>query len=202
LSLKPPSPEFSSLVLPVVEIQPSSLIRISWNDTDEPRFGKTGKNRFDDPRHHLPEDERYGASYFGFSLACAFAETVLHDRTADPKSGFQIPRDQLNRWVLRFEGSPLTVAVLTGAHLKRLGGEGALSTIVPYDLPQQWSLAVHEHPGAVDGFAYISRHLNTEQAIVLFDRVKAKLNVAGAPAKFEQVDGHLAVLSEFGVTPY
>jgi len=202
LSLKPPSPEFSSLVLPVVKIEPSGLIRISWKDTDEPRFGKTGKNRFDDPRRHLPEDARYGASYFGFTLACAFAETVLHDRTADPKGGFEIPRDQLNRWVFRFDGSPLTVAVLTGSHLKRLGGEGALSTIVPYDLPQQWSLAVHEHPAAVDGFAYVSRHLNTEQAIVLFDRAKTKLKVAGSPEKFQQVDGHLAVLWEFGVTPY
>lgn len=202
MSLKLPSPEFSAFVLPVIEILPSKLVRISWKDTDEPRFGKAGKNRFDDPRHLIPADDRYGTSYFGFTLACAFAETVLHDRTADPKGGFELPRDQLNRWVLRFDGRPLTVAVLTGAHLKRLGGEGALSTVVPYDVPQQWSLAVHEHPARVDGFIYISRHLNTEQAVVLFERAKSKLKVAGAPRKFEDVDGQLDVLWDFGVTPY
>jgi hypothetical protein len=201
LSLKLPSPEFSSIVLPVFEIKPSTLVRISWKDTDEPRFGKTGKNRFDDPRQHLPESDRFGASYFGFTLACAFAETVLHDRTAD-KGGFEIPGDQLDRWVLRFKGKPLTVAVLTGTHLKRLGGEGSLSSIVPYDLPQQWSLAIHEHPAGVDGFLYMSRHLNTEPAVILFERAKSKLVVAGKPKKFEQTDGHLVVLQEFNVTKY
>jgi hypothetical protein len=201
LSLKLPSPDFSSIVLPVIEIKPSTLVRISWKDTGEPRFGKTGKNRFDDPRQHLSEADRFGASYFGFTLACAFAETVLHDRTAE-KGGFEIPGDQLDRWVLRFKGKPLTVAVLTGAHLKRLGGEGSLSSIVPYDLPQQWSLAIHEHPVCVDGFMYMSRHLNTEQAVILFERAKSKLAVAGKPKRFEQTDGHLVVLQEFNVTKY
>jgi hypothetical protein len=125
----------------------------------------------------------------------------LHDRTAD-KGGFSIPAAQLDRWVLRFKGEPLTVAVLTGTHLKRLGGEGSLSSIVPYDLPQQWSLALHEHPVGIDGFVYVSRHLNTERAVILFERAGNKLTVSGKPKKFEQTSGHLVVLQDFNVVKY
>lgn len=94
------------------------------------------------------------------------------------------------------------MAVLTGTHLKRLGGEGSLSSIVPYDLPQQWSLALHEHPVGIDGFVYVSRHLNTERAVILFERAGNKLTVSGKPKKFEQTSGHLVVLQDFNVVKY
>ena len=69
----------------------------------------------------------------------------------------------------------LTLANLTGASLKTLGADGALSTIMPYDLPQSWSAAIHAHPAAVDGLYYVSRKLNERRAVVVFDRASAKL---------------------------
>ena len=59
--------------------------------------------------------------------------------------------------------------------MKRLGADGSLFTIAPYDLPHQWSAAVHAHPDRVDGFVYMSKHLNTRRAVVLFDRTDGKL---------------------------
>ncbi|MBH9665590.1 RES family NAD+ phosphorylase, partial [Burkholderia multivorans] len=76
-----------------------------------PYFGKSGGNRFDDPRKR----RRYGTSYFGFDLHCAFAETVLHDEVADlAAGGFPLVTTELERFVLSFTDSPLTVAVLHG----------------------------------------------------------------------------------------
>jgi hypothetical protein len=82
--------------------------------------------------------------------------------------------------VIAFSGRPLRLADLTGASLKRLGGHAALSGNASYRLPQKWSQAIHRHPDAVDGFVYMSRHLNTERAVVLFDRAGLRLRMAGA----------------------
>jgi hypothetical protein len=202
LSLQVPSKDFSTLVLPVIDVNPSKLVRISRHNSGEPYFGKSGLNRFDDPRAHLPDADRFGTCYFGFTLACAFAETVLHDRTS-VNGAFPLPYTQLARWVVRFKGSTLNLAVLTGKHLKRLGGEGGLSSIVPYDIPQQWSAAIHDHPANVDGFVYISRHLNTEEAVILFDRAAPKLTPkTGKYKSFLDYAGSLRVLQDFGVQPY
>jgi hypothetical protein len=201
LSLKQQDVAFSTLVLPVVEVDAAKLVRISGHNSGEPHFGKSGLNRFDDPRGNLPRAEKYGTCYFGFTLACAFAETVLHDRTSD-RGGFKMPYTELDRWVARFKVGKLKLAVLTGKHLKRLGGEGALSSIVPYDLPQQWSLAIHKHPATVDGFVYMSRHLNTEEAVVLFDRALGKLTAKSPYKEFQDYPGSLRILREFNVLPY
>ena len=56
------------------------------------------------------------------------------------------------------------MADLTGIALKRLGGTGAISTILPYELPQAWAKAVYGHPAQVDGIYYMSRHLNDRPA--------------------------------------
>ncbi|KVS58726.1 hypothetical protein WK41_37245 [Burkholderia cepacia] len=96
--------------------------------------------------------------------------------------------------------SPLTVAVLHGLPLKNLGGDGALSTVVPYDIPQQWSLAVHGHGRRVDGFLYMSRHLNTSEALVLFDRAEPKLTLERAVPFRRHVDA-ARVLRDFNILP-
>jgi hypothetical protein len=44
-------------------------------------------SRFDDPRMSLPQDHRCGTCYFGQSLRCAFAETVLPDEGLNPHFG-------------------------------------------------------------------------------------------------------------------
>lgn len=165
-------PRLPALDLPIILLEPRNLIRISRYASGEPHFGRTGGNRFDDP------DRLYGTCYFGESLLVALAETLLHDAVA-VRGAFRVHPDNIaSRHVLRFEGQALRLANLTGASLKRLGGHAGLSGTASYRLPQRWSQAVHAHAEQVDGFVYMSRHLNTERAIVLFDRAGAKLRLA------------------------
>lgn len=193
--LKAPGKHFASASLTIREVTPTALVRISRYATGEPYFGKSGGNRFDDPRPR----RRYGTCYFGFDLHCAFAETVLHDEVADlVLGGFPLVTTELDRYVLSFDGEPLTVAVLHGLPLKNLGGDGALSTIVPYDVPRQWSLAVHRHPRRVDGFLSMSRHLNTSEALVLFDGAESRLSLSGA-VPFRHHPQAVRVLRDFNV---
>jgi hypothetical protein len=197
LTLTGPSKNFADTKLVTRDIDPANLVRVSRYNTGEPYFGRTGGNRFDDPRSR----GKYGTCYFGFDLRCAFAETVLHDESPDLKlGGFRIATTELERYVLSFAGSTLNVAVLTGVPLKNLGGDGTLSTIKPYDVPQQWSVAVHKHPQQVDGFLYISRHVNTAEALVLFDRAATKLTLKDA-IPFQEYPGAAGVLMDFRVHP-
>ena len=104
--LAAPGEHFASATLTTREVAPTDLVRISRYATGEPYFGRSGGNRFDDPRKR----RRYGTSYFGFDLHCAFAETVLHDEVADLAfGGFPLVTTELDRYVLSFDGAPLTV---------------------------------------------------------------------------------------------
>lgn len=95
-------------------ILPRNMIRVSSHKTKEPFFGKSGTNRFD-----APDKKLFGTCYFGKTLEVAIAESILHD--ACPKNGkFNVaPDDFANRFVIRFSGSKLRVANLTGAALKK-----------------------------------------------------------------------------------
>lgn len=197
MTLAAPGRHFAHATLTTKEVAPATLLRISRYDTGEPYFGRSGGNRFDDPRKR----GRFGTCYFGFDLHCAFAETVLHDEVADLElGGFPLVTAELERYVLSFTGSPLNVAVLHGLPLKNLGGDGSLSTVVPYDIPQQWSAAVHRHDQRVDGFLYMSRHLNTSEALVLFDRAASRLERAAA-VPFRHHPEAARVLREFNILP-
>jgi hypothetical protein len=113
---------------------------------------------------------------------------------------FEIAVQRLEgRHVVLFSGTDLMLADLTGAPLKRLGADGSLSTMTPYAVPQRWAVALHEHPSKMDGFIYMSRHMNTGQAVVLFDRAGAKLTAA----KYERLPdypGALQVAMDFGLS--
>lgn len=176
---RPGTPQFPP-TLPSTSVDPGQLVRISGHPRHEPRFGRRGANRFDDPNPHA--DQRYGTCYFGLSLAVALAETLLHDRT--PRAGwFTVAPSLLHaRYVISFHGAPLLLANLTGAALKRLGGNAALTGNASYKLAQRWSAAIHAHSDAVDGIVYMSRHKNDERAVVLFDRAAHKLHVTAAVA--------------------
>lgn len=168
----PPS-DIDTQPLPLLKIPPSKLLRISRHKSGEPYFGRSGSSRFDDPHN------RYGTCYFGTKLTVAIAETVLHDEVA--KGGkFEIAPETLeSRYVIQMQCSDLRLANLTGASLKRFNGID-LSATASYKITQRWSLSIHEHPDKVDGFVYMSRHLNTDKAIVLFDRAKSKISMVDA----------------------
>lgn len=198
MALGPPPPpsKFKTVPLLTRAIDPATLFRISRYDSGEPFFGKSKANRFDDPSS--VKSGRFGASYFGFSLDVAFAETVLHN--LNPMRGlFKIPVDVLStRFVVRFSGDPLIVADMTGHGLKRSGADGSLSSIPDYTYTQQWSRAIYKHPLNLDGFLYMSRHKNNELALVLFDRSAHKLRTP-TYAQLDTVPKALKVVTDFGV---
>lgn len=175
--LNPPPKDLHRQALATKVVDPAALHRISRHNSAEPYFGRSGALRFDDTNRIA--SRRYGTCYCGFDLETALAESVLHDE--EPVQGrFRLSKlDFDRRFLIRFAGTrPLVLADLTGIALKRMGGNGAISSITPYDLPQAWAKAIHRHPRQVDGIYYVSRHLNTRFAVAAFDRAAAAF---GAP---------------------
>lgn len=174
-SLAQPNASFANHKLTLVDVEPKRLLRISTHNTGEPYFNKSAKNRFDDP--NPDSTKRYGTCYFGFKLTVAIAETLLHD--LNPVGGhFLIHPDRIDeRFTIHYQGSRLTLAKMVGIPLRQAGLSAELSGTSFYTKPQRWSAALYNHPSKVDGFIYMSRHLNTEQAVVLFDRAKPKIQM-------------------------
>ncbi len=173
--LKLPPAGFASQPLLTLPQDPADLVRVSAHASGEPYFGRRGANRFDDPR--LPESDRFGTCYLGRGIVVAMAETVLHDEVA-VNGEFKVALDELTRrYVVSFTGSALTLANCTGVALKRMGLDAGLSA-ASYAETQQWSITIHDHPQGVDGFLYMSRHINDDYAVVLFDRAKPKFRAA------------------------
>jgi hypothetical protein len=75
MTLKPPPRNLRELDLATVNIPAVDLFRISKYATDEPYFGRTKANRFDDPTR--TKKRRFGTCYCGLDLETAIAETLL-----------------------------------------------------------------------------------------------------------------------------
>lgn len=186
--------------LDVIRIDSTKLFRISTHNTGEPFFNDSGNNRFDAPGCSMvPRAPEFRTCYFGMTLSVAIAETVLHD--AVPVNGaFPLASTELEAfYVIRFSGDRLTLANLTGPSLKKLSGSADLASADIYGITQQWALAVFQHPSKVDGFVYMSRHLNTARAVVLFDRARAKLRMVPGPKKLVAALGFAAAARKFNL---
>ena len=127
--------DFADIPLHVMKVSVTSLKRIGRRASGEPYFGKHAAYRFDDPLEH------FGSCYCGLHLSTAIAETVLHDEVSE-KGVFRIRQEEIDtRYLVTFAaGSELGMlkpADLTGASLKRLGGDNSLSAEYPYDVTQQ-----------------------------------------------------------------
>ena len=129
MSLAPPPADFDTLALKVKALSPAKLKRIGRHASGEPYFGRTAWSRFDAP------DKRFGTCYCGQTLDAAMAETILHDEI--PVGGsFRIREEELEtRFLVTYSGDAagnhLQLADLTGANLKRLGGDNSLSAETP-----------------------------------------------------------------------
>ncbi|WP_408298865.1 RES family NAD+ phosphorylase [Paraburkholderia sediminicola] len=175
-------------------IPSQSLFRISAYNSGEPHFGRRGTNRFDAPDHS------YGTCYLAFTLQCAFAESVLHNAMA-VAGEFKVPRQDLDpQHVHTFLNAPLTVVPFYGPPLRLLNLDGRINTCIPYDIPQAWSQAIHDHPQMVDGIRYISRNDNGAHAVVLFERAEPMLFKATS-TPFALVPGSSNVITAFNVVP-
>lgn len=181
-----------------MRLAPKHLVRISQYPTGEPYFGCSGGNRFDAPGC-LGGAPEFRSCYLGFSLEVAIAESLLHDEI--PVNGeFRFSLAVLEqRFVHSFAGTSLRVLDLTGVMLKRMAGHADLAGTASYSITQQWSLAIFNNPLAFDGFVYMSRHLNTERAVILFDRAAAHLRSKPSPLALPDTTGFAAAATAFNI---
>jgi hypothetical protein len=195
-SLALPPSDFAGAKLQIVDCHPSKLVRVSRHATGEPHFGSTGGNRFDAPG--APNASQFGVCYFGFGLTVAIAESVLHDEIP-VGAYFRVAQTTLeSMYVFGFDGSQLKLANLTGTALKRLGAHADLAGTCDYAITQCWSLAVFNHPANVDGFVYMSRHVNTRKAVVLFDRARSKITKTSS-TRLIDVSGFASTARRLGI---
>jgi hypothetical protein len=169
-----PPPDIHSRPLTIRNAKPSRFIRIADPQYPPLNFRATASSRFDAP------DKSFETLYVAESLEVCFSERFLRgdEKTNPLQGGFTfVPEAELDQAaVVSLHGKLLRLAVLAGIPLKTLGGEAGVSSISPYRVPQQWSFALYHHPEMVDGLVYMSRHINTLEAVVLFDRAKPKLS--------------------------
>jgi hypothetical protein len=120
-------------------------------------------------------DGSYGVLYLALSPAGAFAETFL-----------RTPGRTLLEPGLIAAKAHVEVALTRDAEAIELHGPGAAVLgataelthgLLPYDLPQAWSRALHGHPTAADGLAYRARHNDDEICLAVFDRAADAMQV-------------------------
>lgn len=196
MPLSPPPKDFKKLPLATRDISVEKLRRVSGHDSGEPYFGKKALYRFDDPK------KKFGTCYCGLDVTTAVAESVLHDLV--PENGtFEVAQSTMDsKHLVKFApnatGDKLVLADLTGASLKRLGGDNAISSEYPYDKCQMWSSEVHAHPANVDGIMFVSRQLNDKKAVVLFERATPKLGPA-TYTKLSKTRNLLKTVAKLGI---
>jgi hypothetical protein len=154
--IKARSPRFTAI--PIT----TTLFRFYRRGNHPFHFDRSRTGRLNSP------DASFGVVYAAQERRGAFAETFLRTpgRTL-------LAEDFIRQRALVSLRSTriLRVANLHGAGLAVLGATAEItSSPQPYDLPQAWSAALHDHPAAFDGIAYRARHDDDEICYALFDR--------------------------------
>lgn len=118
-------------------------------------------------------DGSYGILYGAMAADGAFAEVFLRSVGAT-NLGADFIRD---RAYSRLKTTrDLKLVELHGPGLSRLGATAEVThSGLPYDAAQDWSKALHEHPGNFDGIAYRSRHDDAEVCYAIFDRATSAI---------------------------
>jgi len=136
-------------------------------------FGKGRVYRFDDPLGD------FGVLYAGGDYLTCVAESVLRDELRTGARPLYLS-DLEERVIARLAGTdPVRLVDLTEAI--GIGLDNQITTIPDYSITQAWSRALYDHPEAPDGLYYTSRNYPKGQAIAVFDRALARLDIQEAP---------------------
>lgn len=168
--MNPPIPDFAAAAaagkLRFVDQDIRNVQRLTRFPDAEPWWGTDAKWRFDDA------SRIFGVSYAAESLEAAFAETVIHEHAYYLSGTWFVPWERIEeRWSVRYSHpAKLRLLDLTGVHLKRLGLNNDISSTNKYAFTQRLSRAVHEQLPEAQGIYYVSRQLNTQCVIAVFER--------------------------------
>jgi len=159
-----PPADFHSRVLPVTSLG-GSFFRTHDRGRSPLNFGRTGRNRFDDPLGH------YSVLYAGRDLFAAFIETFGQDTGIRTLTTEELRHRSLTEF---YPADPLVLVdlVSTGC-LARIGADSGLFA-GERTVAQRWSRAIYEHPSArlvgIHGILYPARHNHTRHAVAIFNR--------------------------------
>ena len=148
-------------------VRVSSLVRMSRSPAKEPFWSKAKRYRFDDPKG------LFGVLYAGDSIETSFAESVIHEGAVFQKGAYVVElADFLGRRPVWYDNAKmeLTLADLTGAHLKALGLNNDISAGDAYADSQRLSRAIHQASPDWDGIRFVSRQHNRRHAFAIFER--------------------------------
>jgi hypothetical protein len=156
-----------------------------------PLFFGTGMDcRFQDPA------KAFGVCYFGESDAASFAETFLRTVGIRSVSQAALATRAFSSVTLSRD---LRVVDLHGSGLARVGATAAVATVYPYDIPNAWAAALHDHPEQPDGIRYRCRHDSDEMALAVFHRSAAAMFVASTNAMDSDPARLAALLDRWGL---
>ncbi len=171
-----PTPDFARVDLEIATIRAGcGFGRIHRAAYPAPLgFGKNA-TRFSDPRRRI-EDNRVGVLYLGSTSKVCFLEAVLRDQRDGVVGEIEIEEAEITDRLYS------EIAIGRALKLVDLRSDLPVKMGIPSDvvrgrtqtLARKWSLAIYEHPAAVDGIIYPSR-LSTEVNLAVYDRAVSKL---------------------------
>jgi hypothetical protein len=161
-------------------------------------FGRTGRNRFDDP------SGRYAVLYAARDPFGAFIETFGQETGIRTIGVGELKMRGLTEF---YPATPLSLVDLFGQGcLARIGADSRLFA-GSRAIAQRWSRAIYEHPDRlkVHGILYPSRHNHTRSSVALFDReglprLEVNRTVSWYPPEGEMGSTLAAILSLYGFT--
>jgi hypothetical protein len=162
---EPPS-DLRDRTLPMLSLG-GSLFRTHHRDHDPLYFGRTGRNRFDDPL------ASYSVLYAGRDLFAAFIETFGQETGIRTVTTEELKLRSLTEF---YPAEPLVLVDLVNQGcLARIGADSRLFAGDRL-IAQRWSRAIYDHPVAaihgIHGILYPARHNHTRHAVAVFNRVR------------------------------
>jgi hypothetical protein len=181
----PPS-DFDSYPLPTFTAR-SPWFRFHPGHRDPIHFGRSGRNRFDDPT------ETFGVLYLGADPECSFIETY------GQKLQRFLTAEEIGKRTLSIVSASRSIVLvdLTGEGLAHIGADSRLAA-GEHRISQLWSRAFFDHPSLPDGIIYPARHDPSRRAIALFERPDIEL--WATPLGFD-VLGRVLKTYRFAIVP-
>jgi hypothetical protein len=177
--IQAPPRNFDLLPLIAEDVEPSTLVRMAWQDpATHCRFRREARYRFDAP------DRSFGVMYAAFDLATAFAETVLRDKPIRSVDVILDHHDLESRSVIALkpgaDNRPLRLIKLYDEGLAAAHTDNQISARDHYPTTQRWAQIFHAHSISADGLVYMSRYMGARKSVALFDRCSAAVAAGDA----------------------